>query len=387
MPISLTQKNILIISPQPWSNMFISKHNFAIELAQRNNFIYFLNPPSFVVSRGEIRIEETDIREIKIINWKPLFPLTLRHKLPGAFNFFQNRVCSRILDLINTPIDIVIDFEPTGVFTNLKKFKAQCSIYFPVDVTLDFFKNSKMCDFAVSISPSILDKINISNNRKLLINHGVNGFFEERAKRMLSLIEKGDFKKTSEVINVGYVGNLLLYSLDRNLLIRIIDKFPNIKFHFWGPYETNTINDHKPNPEIERFVNALKSRNNAILYGLTAPSKISRTADNIDLYLVCINNEVDNNKGVNSHKILEYFTSGKVVVSSWIDDYRDRIPMIVMKKSNDPDVFCSIFSNVINNLNYYNSQELALKRIQYALQNTYRNHVDAIEKKINEVLC
>ena len=42
---SLRNKTILIISPQAWGKMFLSKHHYAIELAKRGNAVYFLNPP------------------------------------------------------------------------------------------------------------------------------------------------------------------------------------------------------------------------------------------------------------------------------------------------------------------------------------------------------
>ena len=42
---SLHNKTILLISPQSWGTMFLSKHHYAIELARRGNTVYFLNPP------------------------------------------------------------------------------------------------------------------------------------------------------------------------------------------------------------------------------------------------------------------------------------------------------------------------------------------------------
>ena len=37
--------NILLISPNYWGTMFVSKHWYAIELAKRGNNVYFLEPP------------------------------------------------------------------------------------------------------------------------------------------------------------------------------------------------------------------------------------------------------------------------------------------------------------------------------------------------------
>lgn len=46
MPFSFNNKTILIISPEPWGKMMISKHHYALELAKLGNEVYFLNPPN-----------------------------------------------------------------------------------------------------------------------------------------------------------------------------------------------------------------------------------------------------------------------------------------------------------------------------------------------------
>ena len=41
----LKGKTILILSPQSWGKMFVSKHHYAIGLAKKGAVVYFLNPP------------------------------------------------------------------------------------------------------------------------------------------------------------------------------------------------------------------------------------------------------------------------------------------------------------------------------------------------------
>ena len=43
--MQLTNKTILVISPQAWGQMYLSKHHYALTLAQLGNTVYFLNPP------------------------------------------------------------------------------------------------------------------------------------------------------------------------------------------------------------------------------------------------------------------------------------------------------------------------------------------------------
>ena len=42
----LNKKNILIISPNFWGNVHITKHHYAIELHRLGANIFYLNPPS-----------------------------------------------------------------------------------------------------------------------------------------------------------------------------------------------------------------------------------------------------------------------------------------------------------------------------------------------------
>ncbi len=50
-----------------------------------------------------------------------------------------------------------------------------------------------------------------------------------------------------------------------------------------------------------------------------------------------------------------------------------------MHNENLPD----LFKKVINNLEYYNSQELQCKQIEYALNNTYEKQIERIEQYIS----
>ena len=37
----LKDKSILIVSPEPWAHLFVSKHHYAVHLAQRGNKVFF----------------------------------------------------------------------------------------------------------------------------------------------------------------------------------------------------------------------------------------------------------------------------------------------------------------------------------------------------------
>ena len=99
----------------------------------------------------------------------------------------------------------------------------------------------------------------------------------------------------------------------------------------------------------------------------------------IDGFLVCIDPEADSNKGSNSHKILEYLNTGKVVISNYISSYSDKRDLIAMVDENSNSKLPDLFKKVISNLSSYNSIEFQKKRIEFALDNTYAKQIDRIE--------
>lgn len=66
----LTNKNILIISPDKWSELYISKHHYARYLS-KNNTIWFLNAIGNYKLEKKISIQKHNNYNIYIIDYKP----------------------------------------------------------------------------------------------------------------------------------------------------------------------------------------------------------------------------------------------------------------------------------------------------------------------------
>ncbi len=88
----LDNKVILIISPQAWGKMFLSKHHYAIELAKLGNEVYFLNPPdndTWSWRKKESRIKITPHKQwsnLYLIDHQLSFPFLLKYHARGLFN-------------------------------------------------------------------------------------------------------------------------------------------------------------------------------------------------------------------------------------------------------------------------------------------------------------
>ena len=102
--------------------------------------------------------------------------------------------------------------------------------------------------------------------------------------------------------------------------------------------------------------------------------------------LLCYNYQYEINKCTNSHKILEYLSTGKVIISSKIQAYESNSNLICMLQDYDNGAYLDLFDLTIKNIVHYNSTELQKKRIEFSLDNSYEKQINRIESYINKTL-
>ncbi len=376
----LENKTIIILSPERWGNMYISKHNYAIELSKKNT-VFFFNPPTKGIGfETSIKTHE-EFCKLHIVNYKLFFPYILKFHFRFIFDILFKLKTKSILKKTCKKPDIVWSFD-LGLFPDMNLFNARYKIFHPVDV---FNINNKYlpiqsADLIISVADKILEDTP-ANKTKRIINHGLSGTYLEKAK-LLSKKEITIQKKNK--INVGYIGNLLNFTLDTKVFTEIIKQNPDIEFHLWGSYSSETANlGGELNETNKSFIDFIQKANNVILYGNTNPKKIIEDIDIIDVFILIYKYPNGDTDRINAHKILECLSTGKVIVSTQISYYKNFTDLIPMSFEKNED-FPALFQKVINNLEHYNSPELQRKRIEYALDNTYEKQIQRIEKIISE---
>lgn len=367
-------KVILLISSEKWGKIFISKHHYALTLAELDNTVYFLNPVEFSIPRGTINIEASEQnKNLLIVTFRPFFPWFLKFHAKLLFQFLMKLQIDKILKKIKKDIDIVWDFNCSYLFNELSIFKASIEIFHPVDM-LDDKAAFKKADIIFSVSQQILNDYKVLDIPKFLINHGLSKEFIELANQCGVLNTNRVRKK------ICYIGNLLIPSLDRSIIKEIIVAHPALDFIFIGPYEkgnNNIISEYKA--VDNEFVNYLKRFHNVILLGVLNCKEIVECIADYDAFLLCYKNS-QSYRCDNSHKILEYLSTGKVVISTPVSFYRG---LGLIEMSDEKNEFHLLFNKVINNLDHYNSPQLIKKRKDFAKCNSYEKHVKEIELLIN----
>lgn len=373
-------KTIFILSPEAWGVMRISKHHYAIELARMGNRVFFFEPPSLKGSTRGVLIPTNE--GVQRVTYKPI-ARGKRYVGRKLYALMQRRQMRRFIrDLTGQP-DVVWCFDQ-GTFDDLDIFGAPMRIFHPVDHNLERSMPpvATTADLVFSTSHKILEYMCPTGTRGIVIHHGLNATFERSARLELERIS--DAAETEPFKGrIGFWGSLFKESLDRKKVLELVRSFPTYTFLCWGASSMVQNNlAGKNDAEVAEFIEALSSSSNVRMMGPgTAEDFISEVPE-IDILL---NVEFEYSArwdNGNPHKLMEYLSTGKPVFSTPALMYADTDLLFV---SRDEDVV-SDFKKLVAAWPEWADKKERIKRIEFALRNTYRQQIERIESHINNLV-
>lgn len=363
-------KVIWIFSQQNWEGLKLSKHHYADALSEIGAQVYYFNPPQdsgWTFQIPNVSFEKKT--KITVVKQKLFFPSNLKFH----FRYLYNLLIKLQLLIINRKLptpDIIWSFDLSNNFP-ITNFKKSYKIFHPVDepLTLEAITAAKGANVLFSVANEILDKYP-NKVPKYLINHGLHRSFVNVSAEHYN----------DGVIRIGMSGNWLRKDIDRLTLKKIIETYPKIIFECWGNIDIKFELD----TDTIEFVEFLKAYKNVILHGLVDTDTLAKAYQRMDAFLICYDVKKDQSSGTNYHKVIEFLSTGKVVISNNISFYNDKRDLIEMcyKRDNNSELI-TIFSEVIENLMKYNTLFLTKKRRDFSKQNLYSNNVIKIEKLIS----
>ena len=381
----LTNKVIIIVSPQSWGNMFISKHHYALALAKRGNQVYFLNPPdndnwSLRGKSKRVKIETvSNVKNLHLVSHQLYFPYRLKYHAKSLFRFLMRKQVKDILSVIGKKVDIIWSFDLGNLYPFHLFNKQSFKIFHPVDESSDPISifAADGADIIFSVAREILDKYKHLPIPRYFIDHGLADEF--------ILPSSNEIKKSNGKLNVGLSGNLLRKDLDRDILLQIIRENPTVNFNFYGSYMASQSNiGAGEDKETTVFIKNLQALPNVILHGTLPVSQLADAMNKMDALLICYDIQKDQSKGTNYHKLMEYLSSGKVIIANNVSTYENKPDFVRMTKSRQDNYeLPSLFKETIEKLDVYNSVPMQQKRVEYARQNTYAHQLDKIEELLN----
>ncbi len=345
---------ILIISPERWSDHAVSKHHYATELARRGYTVLFLDPPARkTLSLEKIADNLYRVEGDKVARGLRYYPKWLRRKL-------ERRWLEKVEHAIHKRVSTIWLFENSRFF-DMNFAGNRLRIYHQVDLNQDFNEEiaASSADICFCTTDFIKDRLISYNPCIYKIHHGV-----EIPSRIpdLSASQLSLFKRTT--VNVAYIGNLEMAYMDTDLLAGLVKKFSHVSFHLVGGYRENGT-----------LRQSCKQYENAIWWGKVDSALIPAICQHADILLVSYR-ESRYRDQASPHKMMEYFASGKTIVATYTDEYKDKRHLLRMveKASDFPDAF----AEVAENLKHYNSPERQAARIEYARQHGYDRQLDKI---------
>lgn len=375
--MELTGKKILVVSPQNWGNMFLSKHHYAIEFAKRGNKVYFLNPPD---QEGKLKanslvIERSPVHDnLYLISHRTFFPYVLKFRALPLFHFLMRWHVQKIERALGGDMDILWSFDignlyPLGLFKT-----ARLKVFHPVDEPLrpEAIEAANGADLILSVTNEILEKYERFDKPKFLVQHGVKQDFVE-------LFSRQQYHPGSP-LQVGYAGSMLRGDIDRQTLLTIVKNHPDLQFNFFGGFLAKDTNvGGIETKETNEFIQELKGYLNVKLHGALDQDSLARAFTTIDIFLVCYDIKKDPSRGTNYHKLMEYLATGRVIVANNITAYAGRPDLIQMVESRENNQeLPGLFRKIVSNLPEHNSFELMEARKKFAAGNTYSKQTQRI---------
>jgi hypothetical protein len=362
-------KKAIVISPQSWGKMFISKHHYAIELTKLGYKVFFVNPPKEKKLGGlpRIKIEATEYENLVTVNHTLFFSKYLKFHLAFLHHlliFIQRRL---LIKKIGKP-DIILSFDLTNNFP-LKGLTCK-KIFFAADEprAKQNFISAQNADVIVSVSQHILDLYEryFPETKKLLINHGLSEEFLNIPK---------DLTKKYNGINIGLSGNFLFNDIDYPILLQIVEENPDLYFHFYGNYSQESNIGADTSQANLYFIEKIKLNTSCTFHGVLGKRELAFELNQMDAFLICYNPQKGQSSGSNSHKILEFLSTGKVIFSSNFS-YYEGTDLFVMNNSRvNNTLLIKLFHEGISALNQLNDSHRQECRMEFSQENSYEKNL------------
>lgn len=351
---------ILIISPDKWDFLPVSKHHYAMELAKDND-VYFINPTN---SKKENLTE----KGVKIINqYRQIRGINKLPKLLQKF-LMKSEVNSIMNQIEGNKADIIWSFDTSRLYY-LDLFNAKIKIAHVVDFSEHFNFNELIssADFCFATSDSITNKMLKLNKLVYKINHGYYSI-NRTVNNSNSRIEKS-------TLTGVYIGNLNIKYLDWKAISKIVIHRPDVKFYFIGSLSINKVlkND-------KYFMNVYQSKNTHFIKEIT-PEEVELELKMCDFCFLAYKEKEFPNQLQNPHKVMQYLGSGTPVFASFTYEFKDTNLLFMY---NDSERIQEDFDSFLSASSFHFSQESKQKRIDFALNNTYEKQIERIKKIIFE---
>jgi hypothetical protein len=133
--------------------------------------------------------------------------------------------------------------------------------------------------------------------------------------------------------------------------------------------------------ELDAFIQTLMQLSNVVMHGPVPFQELAVALKNMDAFLIGYDVRKDQSRGTNYHKVMEYLSIGKVIISNRIQAYQNT-DLVEMVEEEHNQQLPILFQTVIQQLDRYNHPNVVEKRRKFGAEHTYARQLDLIESLI-----
>lgn len=363
-------KRILLVSPEAWGPMKISKHHYASTLAQEGAHVYFLSPgSSSATSFGTSSAEEhcpVIVKDVRKLPGQRFLPRPFRALL-DAWSL------QRIARRHGGGFDLLWNFDVHRFRSLRSRENARLRMLHVMDLPdpSQAYETASNADLVIAVSPSMLNVLRPHiHGDELHVPHGI---VPTRSNEVARNIRRPG-------VNLGYAGNMAMRYLDHRSLLSIAEMHPLATLHLFGATEgAFGGSDTLPWTILEQY----KCAPNVILHGSVHSHELPSLLEQMDLLLVAYDSGTYPNETRNAHKVLEYLNTGKAVLASHLADLTHLGDLVTMAQPGRP--ISELASLTIDRLDSLNTPERMRARKEYAALMTYSGHLKRIAELLDKI--
>lgn len=358
---ALQNLNVLIVSPESWEHIQLSKHHYAKALAERGNNVFFLGPPE-----KKYALTSTKTPRLKILHY-PGFVRGLRFHPAFSRRKKTRKVYQELEAVAGEQFNVIWSFD-NSVFYDFDALpESVLKISHIVDLNMDYQMASaaRTADLCLCTTPFICKRLSVHNPKSHMLLHGVQQWPDEHRIRPFPMPGENQLKAL-------YVGNLSMKYLDWEVLRNTAETHTHVDFVFIGPHHDLFDTAINRTHDEKRSIHALP---NVYFPGRIASSEIPAALASADILLLAYQREHLRDQA-NPHKIMEYLQSGKPIAANFTAAFADHNLFMMCDEDHRWE---EMFTALLTRLKIENEPAKVAARKAFARDHTYARQIERIE--------
>lgn len=342
--MDLRGKHVLLISPEPWEGVKLSKHHLAEALAAHGCHVHFLPPPD-PSAKGVELVQHTGMDHVRYRHW-----LKGVNRLPRVIHvWYYRRLIKRIEQLVGHRMDLIWCFDTS----RMQWFPGQDRIGVLHLVDLDILHQGeglmRTADVVFTTTGPIAERVRRAAPKATVhkVGHALHGGWLVGTDGLST-------PRVTVPARAAFAGLLATHYVDWSAMSAVFEAFPNITFDLYGPHKGYT------DPDLEH----VRTLANVHFHGLLPKDQLIDHLRSADILFLLYRTDILLEQLAYPHKMLEYLSTGNVVVCSRTLELETYTDLVVMAKERNDAL--AAFRWAVQDFAALNTEHRRTARIAFA---------------------